>query len=564
MALAVILTAAGEGARADGADKSFLETLQLRVVYYDPSEAYLVPHVTQSFLSALAGHKRLLDFTPSGRVGVFLRDVSDRGNASAYEAPFDEIEFQTAASDEPFETFSSADRYRATAVHELTHIATIDRASSADERYRRWFSGKVAIDQAHPESLLYNYLTVPRQTSPRWYLEGSAVFMETWMTGGVGRAQGGYDEMVFRAMVHDDAHFYDPLGLVSKGTAIDFQTGANAYLYGTRFMDYLGYTYGPQRLLDWWRRDDGSRRYYADDFQRVFGLSLEESWQQWIRFEHEFQRENLRLVNEHPITEVHDLTHKDLGAVSRGFLSPDGTKLIAAVRYPGQVAGIVSIDRTSGAVAVLREIKGARGYSVSSLALDPKSQTLFYTTNNNTFRNIEALDLRIGRSRMLFKAARIGDLAFNPADRSLWGLRLKNGTVAVVRMAYPYTEWQRVYTFPSNEQAFDLDISPDGTLASVSVSGPGPRPGSPQVTRCVLSAPLPSLQGRATPRTHSPWAPPFRRASSSPMTVAISTAAATSPACRTSSATRSPPASLRRSLMPKPASFTRCRWVTPG
>jgi hypothetical protein len=481
--LAVMLAAVAGSARADGSDKSFVVTTQLRVVYYDPSEDYLVPHVTQSFLDALAGHKRLLDFTPSGRVSVFLRDLRDRGNGSAYETPFNEIEFEIAASDEPYETFSSGDRYKVTAVHELTHIATIDRASTVDERYRRWFNGKVAIDAAHPESLLYNYLTAPRQTSPRWYLEGSAVFMETWMSGGVGRAQGGYDEMVFRAMVHDSAHFYDPLGLVSKGTAIDFQTGANAYLYGTRFMDYLAFTYGPQRLLHWWRRDDGSRRYYADDFQRVFGLSLDESWQQWIRFEHEFQRENLRSVSEQPLTGYHDLTHKDLGAVSRSFLTGDGTKLITAVRYPGQVANIVSIDRATGAVTELHEIKGARGYSVASLALDPKTQTLFYTTNNNTFRNVEALDLRTGRSRMLLQAARIGDLAFNPADRSLWGLRLKNGVVVVVRIPYPYTDWQRLYTFPSNEQAFDLDISPDGTLASVSVSGPGPRPGSPQVTQ---------------------------------------------------------------------------------
>ena len=32
------------------------------------------------------------------------------------------------------------------------------------------------------------------------------------MAGGLGRAQGGYDEMVFRAMVRDDAHFYEPAG----------------------------------------------------------------------------------------------------------------------------------------------------------------------------------------------------------------------------------------------------------------------------------------------------------------------------------------------------------------
>ena len=52
------------------------------------------------------------------------------------------------------------------------------------------------------------------------------------MSGGIGRVQGGFDEMVFRAMTRDDAHFYSNLGLVSEGTAIDFQVGANAYLYG--------------------------------------------------------------------------------------------------------------------------------------------------------------------------------------------------------------------------------------------------------------------------------------------------------------------------------------------
>ena len=50
-----------------------------------------------------------------------------------------------------------------------------------------------------PESILYFYLTTPRVAAPRWYHEGIAVFVDTWMAGGIGRAQGGYDEMVFRA-----------------------------------------------------------------------------------------------------------------------------------------------------------------------------------------------------------------------------------------------------------------------------------------------------------------------------------------------------------------------------
>ena len=442
------------------ADLDFVETGELRIVYFDPGEKHLVPHATQSFLSGLATHERLFHYVPDGRVNVLLQDFSDRANATAIPAPRNRIFLDIASSNEPFETLSSAEWFAWTAVHELTHIVDNDRANPADARLRRLFHGKVDVDSAHPETLLYNYLTVPRLTAPRWYQEGSAVFMETWMSGGVGRAQGGYDEMVFRGMVQENARFYDPLGLVSKGTEIDFKTGANAYLYGTRFMDYLGLNYGPQKLLAWWRRDADSRRYYGHDFQRVFGLPLEECWRQWVDWEHGFQRQNLTAVREHPVTGYRDLTKKDLGAVSRTYLSADGTKLLAAIKYPGQLAHIASIGRSDGRVTEIKEIKGASGYTVTSLAYDPASGTLFYTTNNNTHRNLEALDLRSGKSRMLLRAARIGDIVYNPIDRSLWGLRLNNGFVILVRIPSPYKEWQTLYVFPRGERAFDLDLSP--------------------------------------------------------------------------------------------------------
>jgi hypothetical protein len=481
------------------ADLEFLTTDELRIVYF-PEEVSLVPHATQSFLAGLAAHKRVWGYAPNDGVTLFLRDWRDRGNATTYWAPHNLIEFDVAPYYNPYETLSSADLLQSLAVHELTHAATLDRASPEDYRWRHFFHGKVAVDSAHPETMLYNYLTVPRGVSPRWYLEGSAVFMETWMTGGVGRAQGGYDEMVFRAMVQDGAKFFDPLGLVSKGTEIDFQRGANAYLYGTRFMDYLGFTYGPDRLLAWWRRDAGSRRYYADQFQQVFGLPLKESWQRWIDFEHDFQRKNLESVHEHPLTEFHDLTHKDLGAVSRSYLSKDGSKLYMAVSYPGQVAHVVSVSRRDGSVTQLAEIKGSRGYTVTSLAFDPQTETLFFTSNNVTsYRNIEALDLRTGKTRTLFHGGRIGDIVFNPADRSLWGLRFVNGLDVLVRLPPPYNAWYRVHTFAPDEQAFDLDLSPDGTLASLSVSGQGTRVGAPHVTQVHVIRTDALVHGDATP-----------------------------------------------------------------
>jgi hypothetical protein len=486
---------------ASGADHAFIETdNDLRIVYYAPGEDALVPPVTQSFLSGLADHKRVWGYVPDDGVTVFLRDWYDSDNAFTSWAPHNLIDVDVAPAYDPYETFSAGDRFEAMAVHELTHLAITDRASPEDYRWRHFFHGKVAVDSAHPETLLYYYLTVPRGTMPRWYSEGAAVFMETWMMGGVGRAQGGYDEMVFRAMVQDEAKFYDPLGLVSKGTEIDFQTGANAYLYGTRFMDYLGLTYGPERLLAWWRRDAGSRRYYADQFQQVFGLPLDESWHRWINFEHEFQRKNLQSVHEHPLTEFHDIAHKDLGAVSRIYPSADGSTLYLAVRYPGQVAHLVALSRRDGSLTPLAEIRGSKGYTVTSLAYDPQAQTLFFTSNNvSSYRNLEALDLRSGKTRTLFHAGRIGDIAFDAADRSLWGLRFVNGRDVLVRLLPPYDEWHRVFTFAPDEEAFDLDVSPDGTLISVSVSGRGPRTGAPHVTQVRVMRTEALLHGEATP-----------------------------------------------------------------
>ena len=70
----------------------------------------------------------------------------------------------------------------------------------------------------HPESIPYLYLTAPRRAAPRWYMEGIAVFLDTWMAGGLGRAQGPFDEMVFRSMVLDGTPFADPLALAAELT----------------------------------------------------------------------------------------------------------------------------------------------------------------------------------------------------------------------------------------------------------------------------------------------------------------------------------------------------------
>ena len=451
---------------------SWVKTNDLHLYYYDYL-SYLEPHAVRTFTNSLAWQRRVFGWQPSEPTAVLLQDFTDWGNAHTYAAPHNLLIFDTAPLNLAFETYPASERMYSLMNHELIHVVQSDIASEQDLRWRRFFLGKVPAQSQHPESIVYSYLTTPRFTTPRWWAEGGAVFFETWMGGGFGRAQGGYDEMVFRAMVKDDAHFYDPLGLASRGVFVDFQTGNNAYLYGTRFISYLAYVYSPEKVVDWYRRDDQSERYYSDEFKRLFGLPLDQAWQDWLKFEREFQRKNLTEVRKFPITPHRNLPGAAAGSVSRTFYDEATGILYGGFRYPGVVEYVGAVNTRDGTVRRLADIKRALSYKVTSLAYDPASGTVFYTNDNKDFfslRDLMAVDVKTGEERLLIKQGRIGEIAFNPVDRSLMGVRHADALATLVRVPAPYDGYDKVYTFPYGVVPYDLDISPDGRLLSASVA----------------------------------------------------------------------------------------------
>lgn len=449
---------------------SDLETNDLRLLYRDPAQTYLIPHEGRCFENSMRFQHWLFDYTPSEKVSVLLNDYSDRGNASAVAVPRNILMVETAPMNLDFETVTTNERLNFLMNHELVHIVMMDKAAGRDRFFRSAFDGKVIPVAEDPESILYSFLTSPRLSAPRWYHEGIAVFIETWMSGGIGRAQGAYDEMVFRSMVLDKSRFYDPLGLVSEGNKIDFQVEVNSYLYGTRFMSYIAYRYSPQKLIEWVSRSEGSKAYYSSQFRQVFGQKLEDAWQDWIRWEREFQQKNLQAIRQYPVTSYHDLSKRALGSVSRAYYDPDSQKIYAALNYPGVVAHIGAISAQDGSVEKVLEVKGPTIYTVASLTFDPQKKTIFYTTDNNDYRDLRALDPSTHASRTLMKDARIGDLAFNKADGSIWGIRHFNGIATLVRVPPPYKSWNQVHSWPYGEVPYGLDVSPDGRLVSASVA----------------------------------------------------------------------------------------------
>ena len=449
---------------------SVIETPDLRLIYLTPSLDYLTPHVVRTFTNSVRWQKERFGWIPSQPVGVFLKDFSDYGNAGASPMPRNLLRVEVEPSANAFETNPGSERMYSLMNHELVHIATADVASPEDRFWRGVFLGKVSPQASNPESLVYSYLTVPRFNVPRWLLEGSAVFMETWMAGGFGRAQGGYDEMVWRAAVRDDAPFYTPLGLESRGVRVDFQVGANAYLYGTRFITWLAYAHSPEKVVGWLRRDAGSMRHYADAFEQTFGLPLDTAWQQWIAFEHGYQKKNLVEVRKEPITPMRKLVPQALGSSSRTYYEASTDTLYGAFRRNGAVEYVGALSLSTGTMKHLADVRGGTLYSVTSLAFDAQARRLFFTDNNLGYRDLMALDLDTGKATRLLAQARIGELVFDASDRSLIGVRHEDGFASLVRVPYPYVDWQVLHRFAYGVVPTDLDVSPDGERLSGSVA----------------------------------------------------------------------------------------------
>jgi len=93
---------------------------------------------------------------------------------------------------------------------------------------------------------------------------------------------------------------------------------------------------------------------------------------------------------------------------------------------------------------------------------------LYYTADNGAWRDLMVFDPRTRKETRLQKDARIGDLAFDSASRSLWGIRQLNGLCSLVEVRPPYRDWTLVHTFPYGTVVYDLDVSPDGTQLSAS------------------------------------------------------------------------------------------------
>jgi hypothetical protein len=449
-----------------------IDTERVQLVYFGGRYTYMTPHVLRTFFNAMDFHQELWDYDP-GKIYVMLNDFQDYGTGGAITMPLNQVFIGIGPYNFAFSITPSSERFQWLFNHELTHVVMTDKPNSRDERWRRAFFGKVRRDEAYPLSALWSYTTVPRWYAPRWYQEGIAIFMETWMAGGLGRTMGYYDEMYFRSLVHENADIHSVVGLETEGTALDFQVGANAYLYGSRFTTYLARQYGVDKLHDFFLRSEDSKAFYARQFRQVYDKPVGQAWDEWITFERQFQQENINRVKEYPLTAFEPITEHPLGNASTYRYNHNTEKMYMAVNYPGIISQIAEIDTRTGDIRKLATLDSPALYYSTHLAYDPDSNVVYITEHNYKYRSLVSIDVETGHKQTVIPFTRTGDLVFNRADRSIWGVRLDNGHSTLVKIPEPYESIEPLYETPFGQAIFDLDISSDGKYLSATLSGVG-------------------------------------------------------------------------------------------
>ncbi|HPR60224.1 MAG TPA: hypothetical protein PLF35_04715 [Prolixibacteraceae bacterium] len=428
------------------------QSANLELVYIGKRYSYLVPHMVASFENAIDFHQNLWHYNHQ-KTYVFLNDFSDFGHGGAIAMPRNQVFLGIEPYSFAFSIIPSSERFQWLFNHELTHVTMADKANNFDLFWRKAFFGKVLRNERYPVSALWSYLTVPRWYAPRWYHEGIACFMETWMSGGLGRAMGSYDEMYFRSIVAGNHKLYSVVGLETEGTTIDFQLGANAYLYGTRFVDYLAYEYGISKLKSFYERDNNSRAFYGTQFKKVYGLNVNKAWSDWIDFEQNFQQENIEKVREYPLTDFKPITRNNLGNMSKYGYNPKTGKVIAAINHPGIISQIAEIDIHTGKVEKLATLDSPMLYNSTHLAYDPDNERVFITEQNNGYRSLVEIDAHKKRKKTLIRYSRTGELVYNRTDSTLWGVQHDNGYSRLVKIPPPYDKVVPMYSAPFGKWA---------------------------------------------------------------------------------------------------------------
>lgn len=433
------------------------------IVIYLESHAHLTPQILSSAENVLARLRRVFHYVPTEKIVINTHDFSDYGAAGATTVPHNFIRLEIEPLELGYENIPFNERLQWLIGHELVHIVVNDLASRTESVARALFS-KVPPEQDQPLSIFYSLLTNYSRYTPRWHQEGIAVFMETWLSGGYGRILGNFDEMYFRSLVLEGKPFPNFYELETQARHSSFLLTILDYLYGARFIAFLGANFGTDKLMQWYRTHPGE--FYSGfdrRFKNVFDTDLSTAWKLFVRLEKKFQRKNITTLKSAPLTPITRVRKKPVGWVTQPYLDASGFKILFGHHEPHELTTIELFDLKNDYITKIGSLPTPSIIGIASTAYDKHLRQLFYTTNNNQlYRDIRVFNVASRKDKILFKNCRVGDLSTSAKTHELWGVRHSGGKAALVYSKLPYEELETLVAFQFGNILQHLAVSPSG------------------------------------------------------------------------------------------------------
>ncbi|MBI2346870.1 MAG: PD40 domain-containing protein [Deltaproteobacteria bacterium] len=444
-----------------------------RAAIFDPGKSYrtiTTPHFAIHYAAELEPvarkvaaiteevHGRLSPryrWTPWGRTQLLLTDSYDTANASASVLPYNWLLIRVTAPDPESPLATYDDWLRTLIMHEYTHILHMDQVGGI-MRVPRLLLGKTVA----PNGIL-----------PGWMREGLATYEETRQTTG-GRGRASFSEMMLRTAALNDRW---PKIDQADGLGWRWPGSHSQYIYGVKFLEWLGTTYGDQTVLDYQRRVGRSPFFFMNNHhaKKIWGKSFYKLWQEWQTDVTQRSRADRERLAEEGLTELEPVS--SVGAsLSAPAFSADGTRMAYAVADYHGPAQIRVRNLTDGSEEVVKKHQGA-----TQISFAPKGDKLVYSASgvHNKFyylSDLYLLDLANKQTERLTTGRRALDPDISPDGKRLVYVINDAGTQQLAVMNLDDRQEKIVpISDPRETQYSHPRWSPSGKMLAVSSWRPG-------------------------------------------------------------------------------------------
>ncbi|MFC2094453.1 TolB family protein, partial [Bacteroidota bacterium] len=444
------------------------ESEHFKLIYRE-SHAHLANHILSCAENSLKRLIPIFDYSPKDKIIINTYDASDYGFGATTNVPQNYIRLEIESFEPGYEAIPYNERIQWLLSHELVHIVVNDEESDLETAVRDLFR-KVPPEKSQPFTTIYSVLGNFTRFTPRWYQEGIAVFMETWLSGGYGRTLGSFDEMYFRSLILEGKKFPSHWDIETILSHNSIFLENIFYFYGTRFASYLSIHHGVDKLIDWYRTYPNQNLVgFIGKFSDVFGEDFYDAWNKFAREEKLFQEKNIEVLKSAKLTEVNKLSKNTFGWVTQPYFDSQTLSIIYGYHRSAHLATLQKFHLLTRNSEDLNTLPTPSIYQVASTAYDASNNLFFYTTNNNRlYRDVWVVDLLTKEEKIIFPDSRIGNITISTKTHDLWGVQQQGGLSTLVVSQYPYQEIVPIYSFDFGEELSHLAVSKSGEkLAAV-------------------------------------------------------------------------------------------------